>query len=884
MNTLRLSLRLLWRDWRGGELRVLAMALILAVASVSSVAFFADRIRQALSREAHQLLGADLVLSADQAWTTDELTAIQARGLRVANAMQFVSMAQTAPTAVQPARSLLVGVKAVSASYPLRGQLRVAPRLGAIDAAVANPIQRGEVWLDERACVALGLKVGDPLQLGALRLHVAAVLTQEPDRGMNFFNIAPRVMMHIDDVPATALIRPGSRVTYQLFAAGERADVDAYAAWKALLLQRGQRIETLDNARPEIRAALDRAQRFLGLAALLAAVLAAVAIALSVRQYTARHLDACAVMRCLGATQSRLLALHATALTLLGLLACSIGLLFGFVAQMAIAYGLSQWVSAVLPAPSAMPALQGLLIGMVLLLGFSLPPLMQLKGVPALRVIRREVGQLPASALHAWVLGALVLVGLLFWQAGDARLGAVVVGGFIFAAMLFFGAALFGLRVFSSAVSVRVLTALLVPLSVPAVSVRYALNQLRRHLRANAVQLACLALALMAMLLLTITRTDLLAAWRAAAPPDAPNRFLIGIQPEQRAPLQALFTAAQLPVPELAPMVRGRLIAINARPVSEADYVDERAKRLVEREFNLSYQTALPVGNRITAGQWYAPEHGTKEIAPEHGTKEIATEHGTKGVAPEHGTKGVAPEHGTKAEASVEAGLARTLGLKLGDRLTYSVAGVPVEVEITSLRTLRWESMRVNFFVLTPPWVLQQQPASYITSFRLAPTQASFAEQLVARFPNMTVVDLDASLRQVQVLFEQLAAAVQAVFGFALIAGLLVLYAALNASEASRRHQTAILRALGASAAQVRSTQRIEFFVMGLLAGVLAACGAACISALLAWRVFEIDPPWMPWIWFAGPLIGVLLFSLNAQLSIRSVLRVSPALVLRDES
>jgi len=848
MNTLRLSLRLLWRDWRGGELRVLAMALILAVASVSSVAFFADRIRQALSREAHQLLGADLVLSADQAWTVDESTAIQARGLRVANAMQFVSMAQTAASAVQPARSLLVGVKAVSASYPLRGQLRVAPRLGAMDAAVVNPIQRGEVWLDERASVALGLKVGDPLQLGALRLQVAAVLTQEPDRGMNFFNIAPRVMMHIDDVPATALIRPGSRVTYQLFAAGERADVDAYAAWKALLLQRGQRIETLDNARPEIRAALDRAQRFLGLAALLAAVLAAVAIALSVRQYTARHLDACAVMRCLGATQSRLLALHATALTLLGLLACSIGLLLGFFAQMAIAYGLSQWVSAVLPAPSVMPAFQGLSIGMVLLLGFSLPPLMQLKGVPALRVMRREVGQLPVSALHAWVLGALVLVGLLFWQAGDARLGAVVVGGFIFAALLFFGAALLGLRVFSSAVSARVLTALLVPISVPAVSVRYALNQLRRHLRANAVQLACLALALMAMLLLTTTRTDLLTAWRAAAPPDAPNRFLIGIQPEQRAPLQALFSAAQLPVPELAPMVRGRLIAINARPVSEADYVDERAKRLVEREFNLSYQTALPVGNRITAGQWYAPEHAAKP------------------------------------EASVEAGLARTLGLKLGDRLTYSVAGVPVDVEITSLRTLRWESMRVNFFVLTPPWVLQQQPASYITSFRLAPTQASFAEQLVARFPNMTVVDLDASLRQVQVLFEQLAAAVQAVFGFALIAGLLVLYAALNASEASRRHQTAILRALGASAAQVRSTQRMEFLVMGLLAGVLAACGAACISALLAWRVFEIEPPWTPWIWFAGPLIGVLLFSLNAQLSIRSVLRASPALVLRGES
>ena len=875
MNTLRLSLRLLWRDWRGGELRVLAMALILAVASVSSVAFFADRIRQALSREAHQLLGADLVLSADQAWTVDESTAIQARGLRVANAMQFVSMAQTAASAVQPARSLLVGVKAVSASYPLRGQLRVAPRLGAMDAAVVNPIQRGEVWLDERASVALGLKVGDPLQLGALRLQVAAVLTQEPDRGMNFFNIAPRVMMHIDDVPATTLIRPGSRVTYQLFAAGERADVDAYAAWKAPLLQRGQRIETLDNARPEIRSALDRAQRFLGLAALLAAVLAAVAIALSVRQYTARHLDACAVMRCLGATQSRLLALHATALTLLGLLACSIGLLLGFFAQMAIAYGLSQWVSAVLPAPSVMPAFQGLSIGMVLLLGFSLPPLMQLKGVPALRVMRREVGQLPVSALHAWVLGALVLVGLLFWQAGDARLGAVVVGGFIFAALLFFGAALLGLRVFSSAVSARVLTALLVPLSVPAVSVRYALNQLRRHLRANAVQLACLALALMAMLLLTTTRTDLLTAWRAAAPPDAPNRFLIGIQPEQRAPLQALFSAAQLPVPELAPMVRGRLIAINARPVSEADYVDERAKRLVEREFNLSYQTALPVGNRITAGQWYAPEHAAKGVAPEHGAK---------GIAPEHGAKGIAPEHAAKAEASVEAGLARTLGLKLGDRLTYSVAGVPVDVEITSLRTLRWESMRVNFFVLTPPWVLQQQPASYITSFRLAPTQASFAEQLVARFPNMTVVDLDASLRQVQVLFEQLAAAVQAVFGFALIAGLLVLYAALNASEASRRHQTAILRALGASAAQVRSTQRIEFLVMGLLAGVLAACGAACVSALLAWRVFEIEPPWTPWIWFAGPLIGVLLFSLNAQLSIRSVLRASPALVLRGES
>ena len=832
-----LALRMLARDWRAGELRVLALALLIAVGSVTSVSFFADRVRQGLNREAHQLLGGDLLLLGDQPWNAAMVSEIPRRGLAVAQSTNFISMVQSGPQ--DSPRSLLAGVKAVTESYPLRGRLRIAPRLNAPDGFADGGPKPGTVWLDGRLTSALAANAGDTVRLGNAEFKVAAVLTLEPDRGANFFNIAPRLLMAASDVAATGLIQTGSRVTYQLIAAGERKSVDAFEAWARPRLERGQRIESLENARPEIRASLDRAQNFLGLTALLAAILAGVAIALATRRFVERHLDGCAVMRCMGATQWRLLSLYGTEFLVLGVAACGAGCLAGFGAQQLIAYWLASILQAPLPQPTALPALQGALVGLTLLLGFALPPLLQLKNVPAVRVIRRESGTPKGGALLAYALGFGTLVALLLWQAGDMKLGLTVVGGFSAAVVMFIGLAWAALRAASSAAAMRYFGA-------RSPAVRYGLANLRRHSRSNALQVASLALGLTAILLLTITRADLIGAWRQASPPDAPNRFVVGIQPDQLQPVQEFFRAAGTPLPEVYPMVRGRLTAINGKPVSEKDYPEERAKRLVEREFNLSFMDALPGHNQISAGRWFDSRE-RKE-----------------------------------AEASVEEGIAKTLGLKLGDRLTYSAGGEPFSARVTSLRKLKWDSMKVNFFVVTPPWVLEKAPTSYITAFRLGQGAEPMLDRMVARFPNVTVIDVSAALKQAQGIIDQVILAVQFVFLFALGAGLLVLYSALVATEDERRREAAIMRAFGASGAQVSGSQRAEFLVMGAVAGVLATVAAAVISTLLAQRVFELDLPVNYGLWVYGPLAGVALLSLNAWLSARKVLTASPALTLRE--
>jgi len=822
--------RMLVRDWRAGELRVLAMALVVAVASVTSVAFFADRVSRALVRDAHQLLGADLVLVSDHAWKHEVADEIARRGLARAEALNFISMARAGEA------STLAGVKAVTDSYPLRGRLRIAPAPNAPDAPAAGGPPRGTVWLEERLVSALGAPVGASLRLGSAELKVQAVLTLEPERGANFFNIAPRLIMNIADLPATGLVQPGSRIWYYLYAAGEAAAVAGFDAWARARLERGQRVDNLESGRPEVRVSIERAQRFLGLTALLAAILAGVAIALSTRRFVERHLDGCAVMRCLGATQAKLLGLYGVEFALLGAASCAVGCALGYAAQGAIAAALGDLLRASLPAPSPLPAVQGFLVGLVLLLGFAFPPLVQLKNVSAVRVIRREAGTPRSGTVAVYAAGIVALAALLIWQAGDASLGLTVIGGFGVAVLAFAAAAWISLRAISTASVARLI-------GTRSIALRYGLANLRRHARGNAVQVASLALGLTAVLLLSFTRNDLVDAWRRSAPPDAPNRFLLGVQPEQLAGVQRFFTEHGIAAPDLYPMVRGRLVAVNGKPVSEADFAEERAKRLVEREFNLSYSAQTPAHNQIVAGSWFKP--GAREL-------------------------------------SVEEGIAKTLGWKLGDELTFTVGAEPFRAPITSLRKLRWDSMKINFFVIAPPALLADFPASYVSAFRVEPRQEATLNELVRRFPNLTLVDVGAAVRQAQDVIDQLINAVQFVFLFALGAGLLVLYSALVATEDERRREAAVMRVYGASRAQVSGSQRTEFLAMGLVAGLLATLGAAAIGQLLARRVFELDLPLSSELWIAGPLAGVLLLSLNAWLSARKVLSASPALTLRD--
>jgi putative ABC transport system permease protein len=819
------SLRMLRRDWRAGELRVLAAALTIAVAAITSVAFFADRVGQGLARDAHQLLGADLVLVSDHPWRREVAAEIERAGLERAEAVNFISMAASK-------ESHVAGVKGVTENYPLRGRLRIAKAPGMPDAPAERGPAPGTVWLEERLVTALGAPVGARVKLGRAEFEVAAVLTLEPERTTSFFNIAPRLMMNIADVPSTALIQTGSRVWYYFYAAGPAQKIKSFQ--QTVNLERGQRIENLETGRPEVRSAVDRAQRFLGLTALLAAILAGVAVALGTRRFVERHLDGCAVMRCLGATQTQLLRLYSLEFFLLGMGACAVGCAIGFAAQEAIGVAVAEVVRAELPPPRILPAVQGFLVGMVLLLGFALPPLIQLKNVPAVRVLRRESGTPKGRTVVSYLVGLLALAALLVWQAGDLKLGLTVVGGFSAAVAVFFVIALLFVKAVTSKRAIGLM---------PNSMLRYGLANLRRHARGNAVQIASLALGLTAVLLLTFTRNDLVEAWRRSAPPDAPNRFLIGVQPEQLEPLQAFFAAHKVPVPDLYPMVRGRLVAMNGAPVSEADYTEERAKRLIEREFNLSYMSEPPAHNRVVAGSWFSADD--------------------------------------KA-LSVEEGIATRLGWKLGDELTFAVGSERFSARITSLRKLRWDSMKVNFFVVAPPSVLEGFPTSFISAFRLEPEAQAVVSELAARFPNITVIDAAAAVRQAQDVIDQLINAVQFVFLFTLAAGLLVLYSALVATEDERRREAAVMRVYGASRAQVTGTQRAEFLAIGALAGLLATIAAAAIGQLLARRVFELDLPPSAALWIAGPLAGLALLSLNAWLSSRKVLRASPAITLRD--
>ncbi len=825
MNLLRLMLRMLARDLRAGELAVLGIALVLAVAAMTGVGFLADRVQQALTLESHQMLGGDLLLSADHPWSEAFRDEAARRGLDVAQSVTFPSMV-SGPDGAQ-----LAEIKAVSSNYPLRGALRVAPQLNAPDAETRAVPPPGSVWPDERLAGALGAAANAPLRVGETSLAAAGVLTLDPDRGVNLLSFAPRLLMNLADLPATRLVQPGSRIGYRLHLAGDARAVKAYQAWAQARLGRGERLESMENARPEVRNLLDRAQRFLRLAALLTVVLAAVAMGLAADRYVRRHLDGCAVLRCLGATERQLLAIHGGEFVVFGLAATALGCVAGFAAQFGLQALLAGVVSQALPAPGALPWLQGFAVGGVLVAAFIAPPLLRLKRVSTLRVLRREWGGSEPASLAAYAAGVAALALLMFWVADDARLGGVVLGGFAAAILLY-------------ALLARLMLAL-ASCARAGGGWRYGIASLWRRLRATLVQTVALGLGITTLLLLTVARGDLLDSWRSKVPPDAPNRFLINVQPEQRQAVADFLAAHGVANPALEPMVRGRLVARNGQPIGPQTYAEERAQRLVEREFNLSWSAQLPPGNAVVAGRW----HGGAS----------------------------APQF------SVEQGLAQTLGLEVGDELTFDIAGTRIAARITSLRRLDWDSMRVNFFVIAPPGVLESFPASYITSFHLPPHSNGTVDALVRAFPNVTVIDVEALLRQLNGIFDQVARAIGAVFGFALAAGVVVLVAALQSGQDERAADLALMRALGARSAQVRAAVLAEFAVLGGIAGLLGGFGAAAIAWALARFVFHLAYLPSPSLPLLGAVLGLAAALLVGGLGTSRIRRQPPLAALRGE-
>lgn len=840
------SMAWMWRQWlrdtRTAGLRLMGLSVVLAVMVFSATAFLVDRMGRAVELHALQWLGGDVVIVSDRALPSAFESEAQARGLRVARSATFVSMAR-APQALGGA-TRLVAVKAVSRAYPLRGQLKLASADPSAAAVSASSPPAGQVWVESSVLHALHLKVGDEILLGDAALRVAAVLLGEPDRGSAMASIAPRLLMNEADLAATHLIQPASRVTWRLAAAAldprlNENVASRYEAWaqgriKAQSL-RGIHLETLSNGRPEMQQTLDRAMNFVRLVGLLAGLYAAVALGLAARDFALSRLDTCAVQRVLGASQRLIFCSYLFGLMSTCLAASVVGLGLGWLVHTVLAQMAASLVDMPLPPARAAVALTALGMGAVMGLGFGLPSVVQLAQVPALRVIRRQLGQPRALGILVAVCGLIAGAAMLSLAAANVRLAAYTLGGFLVAGLAFTLAAAITLS------ALRRLGASSLAQTWP-LSWRLGVRQLGAYNHLIMVQITALSLSLLALVLLALVRASVLQDWRAESASDTPDRFIINIMPDQASDVRGYLQSQHVQRYDWYPMLRARLVTINHKEVNPGDFQQERAQRLLDREFNLSFAEQAPLHNEIVQGQWRAGDAGAW---------------------------------------SVEEGLVKTLGLKLGDELGFDLAGERLEGRVDSVRKVDWASMRVNFFVMRPVSAMPDLPITYIAAFR-APESPQFDDTLSQRFPNLTVVDVAMALAQMQSMMRQLSQAVEFLFMFTLCGGLLVLLNALWLTREGRVREVAVMRTLGASNRLLHALQRNELLLLGGLAGLWGGGAALAMSWVLSRQVFHLE--WQAhWAWWPlGVALGAGLAWGVGQLGLRTVLRRSVTQVFRQ--
>ena len=829
-----LAWRQLRRDLAAGDVRILLAALVLAVVAVTAVGFVTDRAERALAIEANRLLGGDAVVRGNAPPTDVIDAAADAPGLQRTRTVELDSMIRVGEG--ETANLRLGDLRALGEGFPLRGQFTVIDESGGAPRAAGGIPAPGTLWMSQAGAETLRARIGDTVGIGESQLRLAALVTQEPDAALDYFNVAPKVFLNLADLQATGLVQEGSRLRHRLVVAGDSNAVERFVAVARDNLGRGQRLETIEDARPEIRSALDRAGRFLGLAALVSVVLAAVAVAMAARRHSERHLSGTAVMRCLGASQRTLVGVHVGELLLLGLLASTVGVAIAFGLQWAIGGWLEGALGLSIPAAGVMPALQGYAVGLVVLLAFGAPPVLALRRVPALRVLRRDLDPTEPSAWAVAAVGLGGLAALLWWKAGSPELATAMLLGIV--ATL----AVLALLAWGLIALVRRLRSRL------RGSLRYGLANVSRRAGTSVAQIAALGLGLMALLLLTFVRTDLLDRWQLALSAEAPNRFIINVQDDQLDDVRGFIAQRGVAEPVLFPMIRARLASHNGEAVTGEDYEaeDDRARRRADREFNLSVVDALREDNEVVAGEFWG---ATPPAAP---------------------------------ELSIEEDFAESLGWKLGDTVGFDIAGQPFEGTVTSLRSVDWESFQPNFFVIASPGSLDGFAASHITAVHVPGTDTGFTGALVERFPNLSVIDVDAVLKQVRSTADQVSTVVEVVFYFSLVAGLLVLMAAVSASQDERLLEGGVMRVLGGSRRQLRLAQASEFAAIGLLSGLVAAIAASVLAGVVATQVFDL--PWQAnWAMAAvGGVLGVVAALAAGLFATRRVLDAPPSVTLRE--
>ena len=824
----RLAWRLLLRDWRAGELRILLSALIIAVAATTAIGFFTDRLQRAMVEQSSELLGGDLLLRGPRPLADDWLQRAEGMGLAHQEVLEFPSVV------MHDGQLQLSGIRAVRNDFPLRGDVRTAERPYGPERVAQGVPPPGEAWVEARLLALLDMEVGQTLELGRTTLRVTRVLTFEPGGGVNFASLAPRILIHRADVEPAGVLQAGSRVGYHHYFAGPGPVLDRYKAWLKPRLEPSQRLVDVREGRPRVGSALDRAEQYLGLASLVAVLLAGVAIAMGARRYSERHFDVSAVLRCLGAAQNDILALFLPQLLWLALLGGAVGVTVGYGVQMGLFHLLRGLLPASLPPPGWMPVAVGFLTGVVVLAGFALPPVMRLRKVPALRVLRRELTPMP---LRGWLVygAAVAALALLMWRyTGSALLTAAVLGGSA-GALAALGLLAWGLLRVSRGLQRGV-----------GVAWRYGLNNLWRRPALSISQILGFGLTLMAMALIALVRSDLLATWQTQLPEDAPNHFVINVLPDRVEAFRDFLAERDVETAGLYPVVRGRLAAINGEATEQRREEGESDTRTIRRELNLTWSETLPADNALTAGEWFGPDDAGRQVV------------------------------------SVEEGVAERLGVELGDSLTFDFGGRELTVEVVSLRSVQWDSFRPNFFMIFPPGVLDDFSATYMTSFHLPAERKGEIAQMAQAFPAVTVIDVDRIMEQVRRILQQVTLAVEYVLVFVLLAGFAVLYAALQASLDERLYEGALLRSLGASRRQLRSGHLAEYALLGALAGLLAAAGSELIAYIAYTQVFNLAyaPKWP--LWLLLPPIGAVLIGAAGFWGTRRVVRETPLTVLKE--
>jgi putative ABC transport system permease protein len=824
--TVKLAWKLLARDWRAGELTVLVIALLVAVTSLTGVAFLTDRVGQAVEMRAAESLAGDLRLGSTRPISGKYAAMAEQSGLRTARvtSMPSVVFAGEANT--------LAAIRAVTDGYPLRGKLKISQRLlgkASETDAIPGP---GEAWASPRLMARLGAGTGIELEVGGALLKLTRVLDFRPDEGWSFVDLAPTLLINETDLQATQLIQPGSRVAYRMLFAGNRDDIDGFKPSLEEQLAEGESLSDIKDSNPQIRSSMQRAGRFLNLASMVSVLLAAVAVAMAARRYSQRHRDRIALMKCMGASQSLIFRSSVLQLLMLAITGGVIGALLGYCAQWGLAWLMRDMIGHNLPAPGMQAGVLGLVTALSILAGFALPDLAQMGKTPPLRVLRQDIDPPPLRYGLSWLAGVAAVLALLLWIMRDTQLVLTIFAG---TAVTFLALGFTGWLLVKSLQGFR---------GAAGVAWRYGLANLARRGRESVVQVVAFGLGLMVLLLLSTVRTELMDNWRQSLPENAPNQFLINIQPDEIDAMAAFLGERQLDVPRFVPLVRARMTSINGEDVTQMTFEDPQGERWARRDSNLSWTNTLNADNRIVDGTFWSEDFNGREV-------------------------------------SVEQDFGQELGLSLGDELGFDIAGETVSATVSSFRTVEWDSFSPNFFMVFSPGVLDPYPASYITSLYVEEAERGVVLDLMRNFPSVTAIDLDAVLSQVRDVMDKAAMAVQAVFIFTLLAGLTVLWAAVQATRDERRYESAMLRTFGASKRRVLEGVATEFVAIGLLAGLLAAAGATLAGYLLATRLFDLEYHFSMVLWLAGPIVGMVFVGASGMAATWRVITHPPVSVLR---